>query len=58
MKYEVIQSIAGSTWYIYKGKYRRAAVSLGMFPTREECKEFADKLCDLLNAETNPFLEL
>lgn len=49
MKYEVIKSMSGHVWFIYKGDQKVAGISLGMFPTGGECSDFADKLCQLLN---------
>ena len=49
MNYEVIKSITGTVWYIYRGDQKVAGVSLGMFKTAGECADFANKLCNLLN---------
>jgi hypothetical protein len=51
MKYEVIKSITGTVWYIYRGDQKLSGVALGMFPTAGECSDFANHLCNLLNAD-------
>lgn len=51
MKYEVIHSITGTVWFIYRGDKKVCGVGLGMFPTGGECLDFANKLCKLLNED-------
>lgn len=50
-KYYVVQSVSGSTWFIYRGDKKVTCVILGMFKTGGECLAFANKLCDLLNKD-------
>jgi hypothetical protein len=51
MKYELIKSMSGTVWFIYKGDQKVAGVTLNMFKTSGECEDFANNLCKLLNED-------